>query len=220
MDGIHDIGGMDGLGSVDIEDDEAFHDDWEKKIFGSTWTLLLGNNFNLDEFRFGIERMEPAHYLESPYWEHWLASVERLLVEKDVTTLDELFEVVDDLDQKEISINRDAESEDTPHLAEVYEAEPEDDLDPAELSYSVGDEVTVRNLHPSKHTRCPGYVRNHRGTIDEIRGKYHIPDEYVKNQSTVIEPVHSVRFSSQELWGDEYKDSEYMYVDLWERYLK
>jgi hypothetical protein len=34
--------------------------------------------------------MDPAHYLESSYYEHWLTAVETLLVEKGVLTRAEL----------------------------------------------------------------------------------------------------------------------------------
>jgi nitrile hydratase len=34
--------------------------------------------------------MDPAHYLESSYYEHWLTAIETLLVEKGVLTQDEL----------------------------------------------------------------------------------------------------------------------------------
>jgi nitrile hydratase len=34
--------------------------------------------------------MDPAHYLESSYYEHWLSAIETLLVEKGVLAQDEL----------------------------------------------------------------------------------------------------------------------------------
>jgi hypothetical protein len=37
--------------------------------------------YNIDEPT-SIERMSPAHYLIAAYYEHWLAGLERLLVEK------------------------------------------------------------------------------------------------------------------------------------------
>jgi Nitrile hydratase beta subunit len=40
--------------------------------------------------RHAIERMNPAHYLESPYYEHWLHSCETLLVEGGAISRKEL----------------------------------------------------------------------------------------------------------------------------------
>ena len=41
-------------------------------------------------FRHSIERMDPAHYLSSPYWEHWLTGVTTLVVEAGLTTQEDL----------------------------------------------------------------------------------------------------------------------------------
>ena len=46
--------------------------------------------FNIDAFRYGIERMEPAHYLRAPYFERWLASIELNLIEGGFVTGEEL----------------------------------------------------------------------------------------------------------------------------------
>jgi len=91
VNGIHDLGGMHGLGPIVREEDEpVFHQDWERHVCALMRAMLLGEQFNLDEFRHGVERMAPAHYLGSSYYEHWLAGVERLLIEKDVITPAEL----------------------------------------------------------------------------------------------------------------------------------
>ena len=90
MNGIHDLGGMHGLGPIRPEPDEpVFHEDWERRMFGLFIAAFGGGHFNVDEFRHAIERMGPAHYLESSYYEHWLSAIETLLVEKGVLTQDE-----------------------------------------------------------------------------------------------------------------------------------
>ena len=47
MNGIHDMGGMDGFGRVRPEDSEAFHEDWEKQIFVA-FNLVRTNSLNED----------------------------------------------------------------------------------------------------------------------------------------------------------------------------
>src|SRR5215208_4331072 len=42
------------------------------------------------KFRHSIERMDPAHYLSSPYYEHWLTGVSTLAVEAGLTTPEDL----------------------------------------------------------------------------------------------------------------------------------
>lgn len=91
MNGIHDLGGMDGLGPLEIELNEpVFHADWERRMFALMISTFGGGNFNVDEFRHAIERMDPAHYLATSYYEHWLHSVETLLIEKGVVSRAEL----------------------------------------------------------------------------------------------------------------------------------
>jgi nitrile hydratase beta subunit len=91
MNGIHDLGGMHGLGPIVPEPDEpVFHHDWEKRMFAMFIAAFGGGHFNVDEFRHAIERMDPADYLRSSYYEHWLHSLETLLLEKGVLTEAEL----------------------------------------------------------------------------------------------------------------------------------
>jgi len=44
----------------------------------------------VDEFRHAIEKMDPAHYLESSYYEHWLTAFEELLINHGFVTREEL----------------------------------------------------------------------------------------------------------------------------------
>ena len=91
MNGIHDLGGMHGLGPILNEENEPyFHHEWERRVFPLFASLFVGGHFNVDEFRHAIERMDPAHYLEASYYEHWLHAFETLLLEKGVITADEL----------------------------------------------------------------------------------------------------------------------------------
>ena len=83
MNGIHDLGGMHGLGPILNEENEPyFHHEWERRVFPLFASLFVGGHFNVDEFRHAIERMDPAHYLEASYYEHWLHAFETLLLEK------------------------------------------------------------------------------------------------------------------------------------------
>ena len=91
MNGIHDLGGMDGLGPVAREKNEpVFHEEWERRMFALFISAFAGGHFNVDQFRHAIEKMDPVHYLESSYYEHWLTSLETLLVEKGVVSQEEL----------------------------------------------------------------------------------------------------------------------------------
>ena len=83
MNGIHDLGGMHGMGPVNPESDEpVFHAEWERRLFGLMMATFAGGIYNVDEFRHAIERMEPAEYLSTSYYEHWLHCLEQILIEK------------------------------------------------------------------------------------------------------------------------------------------
>lgn len=91
MNGIHDMGGMHGMGPIVREDNEpVFHHDWERRVFALMISTFAGGQFNVDEVRHAVERMDPAHYLASSYYEHWLHAMETLLVEKGLLSPAEL----------------------------------------------------------------------------------------------------------------------------------
>ena len=82
MNGVHDMGGMHGFGPIVREVNEPlFHAAWEAQVRAMVVIARSRGYFNLDAFRYGIERMDPAHYLRAPYFERWLASIELNLLE-------------------------------------------------------------------------------------------------------------------------------------------
>jgi nitrile hydratase subunit beta len=91
MNGIHDLGGMQDIGPIVREENEpVFHEEWERRAFAVLMATFGGGLYNLDEIRHGIERMSPAEYLSSTYYEHWMHGVETVLIEKGVITRKEL----------------------------------------------------------------------------------------------------------------------------------
>jgi nitrile hydratase len=80
---IHDAGGTENQDSVVREADEPpFHHEWEARVFVLNRLLLGKGIYNLDEFRYTIEKMPAAEYVASSYYEKWLVAIERLLKEK------------------------------------------------------------------------------------------------------------------------------------------
>jgi nitrile hydratase len=91
MNGIHDLGGMHGFGPIEREENEpVFHEDWERRIFGVLNLAMGAAQIHVDEIRHAIEKMPPAEYLSSPYYEHWLYGAERVLAERGIVTREEL----------------------------------------------------------------------------------------------------------------------------------
>ncbi len=83
MNGGHDLGGMHGLGPIEMEQNEpVFHEEWERRCFAITLACGYLGEWNLDMTRYARERMHPATYLDTSYYEHWLIGLQTLLVEK------------------------------------------------------------------------------------------------------------------------------------------
>lgn len=93
MNGAHDLGGMHGFGAIDPEPDEpVFHAEWERRVFALTLAMGAHGAWNLDQSRYARECMNPADYLTSSYYEHWLFGLERLLVANGFVTGQEINE--------------------------------------------------------------------------------------------------------------------------------
>jgi nitrile hydratase subunit beta len=91
MNGMHDLGGMHGLGPINPEKNEpVFHHEWERRAFALFGSTFVFAGYTVDEFRHAIEVMPPAHYLESSYYEHWLTAFETVLTKRGIVTREEL----------------------------------------------------------------------------------------------------------------------------------
>ncbi|MEP3672127.1 MAG: SH3-like domain-containing protein, partial [Hyphomicrobiales bacterium] len=86
--------------------------------------------------------------------------------------------------------------------------------------FSVGDQVSVRNFHPMGHTRAPRYLRGHQGEIIAAHGGFVFPDSNAEDAGENPKWLYTVRFSAQELWGDEARAGDRIMADLWEPYLE
>lgn len=222
MNGPHDTGGMHGFGPVVREEDEpVFHGDWEKRVYGIMRAAMARGIYNIDEMRHGIERMPPAEYLASSYYERWLASAERLLAEKGVVSPAELEARVALL--REQPDARLPGHEDPAFLESMrarLSARPSYERDGPEPRFAPGDRVRTRNVHPTGHTRLPRYARGKRGVIHQLRGSHVFPDTHAHGLGEQPRPLYSVRFEARELWGESAEAGQTLYLDLWESYLE
>jgi nitrile hydratase subunit beta len=206
VDGVHDLGGMQGFGPVEVEPNEPFfRSEWEGRTFGVAGVAMMALGLNTAMFRHAIERMDPPHYLGSTYFEHWLTAAATLLVEEGVVTREDL----------------EARAETFP-LSRPVSGVPVDVEAPRSggLAFSVGERVRVRDLHFAGHTRCPRYVRNRRGVIVRVDDAAAIPEIEAHRRERVLEPTYSVRFDATELWGNAAEANAVVHVDLYQSYLE
>jgi nitrile hydratase beta subunit len=221
MNGVHDMGGMHGFGPVE-RDDVNFHAEWEKRVYALNAVVRIQRMFNIDEFRHGIERMPPADYLRSTYYERWLATIERNLVEKGILRRDEI-------DARHAAIAADPAAElprreDPALAAHVVERQLATGEPPrregARPRFRAGQAVRTRNVHPAGHTRLPRYARGKAGVIARFHGVDTLPDASAHGRGASPEPLYSVRFEAAELWGPSAEGRQSVYLDLWESYLE
>ena len=207
MDGIHDVGGVAGFGAVTVEPDEpAFHAEWERRtlrIFVAA--AMAGVIPSGGAFRHSIERMEPAHYLGSSYYEHWLTGLATLLVEQGITTVDELRERAGG----EFPLSN-------PDRGTPPRLRSERTTD---ARFAVGSKVRVREWHPAGHTRAPRFVQGRCGVVVRHDGPFNLPDVEAHSADRVPDHTYSVRFTTRELWGEGGTEHDVVHVDLWEHYL-
>jgi nitrile hydratase subunit beta len=206
VDGIHDLGGMDGFGPVAHSAAEpVFHDRWEPAA--RTLLVLVADAVQASggELRHAIERMDPGHYLTSRYYEHWLTAAATLAVEHGLVTVSDL----------EARAGGRVPLSGPVLVPSVVDAGP-DVRDPR---FGPGDRVRVREWHPPGHTRCPRYVRGKTGTVVRVDGIHSVPDVEAHGAARRHEPTYSVRFEADELWRDG-QPGVSVHVDLWDSYLE
>ena len=206
VDGIHDLGGMQGFGAVAHSPAEpAFQERWQAVARALLMVVAGAVRASGGEFRHSIERMEPGHYLTSSYYERWLTAAATLAVEHGLVTGAEL---------EERAGGRFPLS--GPVLAPpVADAGP----DVGQPRFAAGDRVRVREWHPAGHTRCPCYVRGRAGTVVRVDGVFSVPDVEAHGTARRHEPTYSVRFDAAELWRDGQR-GVWVHVDLWDSYLE
>jgi nitrile hydratase len=223
MNGVFDLGGTDGLGSVQTEENEPiFREDWEKAAFAMFPSCFRAGLFNIDSFRHGIEKMNPAEYLLSPYYEHWLHTIEHHAEKTGLIDKAELDERT-----RFFRENPDAPlpQREDPELMEFLEAvvksgAPANRESDKAAQFKVGDRVTIKSDSPTGHTRRARYVRGRTGEIVSAHGTYVLPDSTGNGGPEVPEHLYTVRFTAEELWGPEVADpNQSSYFDVWEPYL-
>ena len=91
---------------------------------------------------------------------------------------------------------------------------------PLDAHFKVGDQVRTRNANPRHHTRLARYARGKSGVVELIHGPYPLPDVRAYGKALTWQPVYTVRFRAQELWGGEGDPHDSVSIDLWEEYLE
>ena len=220
MNGVHDMGGLQGFGPVQPEADEPlFHAAWERRALGLTLAMGATGAWNIDQSRAVRESLPPVLYLGSGYYAIWLTALERLMRQRGLVTDDELAAVRQ---------GRPGPAAAGPGLRVLHADEVDaalargtpvsrPALGPA--PFTVGDRVRARNLHPPGHTRLPRYVRGHVGTVVGVHGAHLFADAHAEGRDEA-QWLFTVEFSAADLWGPQGDPRDRVSVDAWAPYLE
>ncbi len=215
MNGAHDMGGAHGFGPVVQEENEPiFHAEWEKLALALN--LAGPGKWNIDMSRFARENTPPGDYLSRSYYEMWLYGLEKLIVEHDLVTADELEaarrgETFEPVAEPRLTADRVE-----PAMRRGGSTRVDEDVAPL---FTPGQQVRARVDTPQGHTRCPQYVRGRVGVIDRDHGVFVYPDTHAHGLGPKPQHVYAVRFEAEELWGPQ-SEGGAVYVDLWDDYLE
>jgi nitrile hydratase subunit beta len=214
VNGVHDMGGMHGLGPIAPEADEpVFHHDWERRVHALV--IASPTRGNIDAGRHQRELIPGPDYLRMTYYERWFAALSAMLLKAGVVTAEELATGVADP----------AAPKATPRLA-PEQVEPALSRPGSYLRegttpvFARGDRVRARNLSPIGHTRLPRYVRGRTGVVERAHGAHVFPDSHAHGGGEDPRPLYTVRFTARELWGPDAAPRDSVSLDLWEPYLE
>lgn len=228
MHGPHDLGGRDGIGTINPEflDPELplWRYPFEGRMHAVTAMAITKGCFNLDEQRHGIELMEWSDYLDSTYYAHWLFSVEKLLNDKGYITHEEIDQRMAELGKPTMVAHPQKPATLSPFAEQMMEVlwkgTPHDRPTDKEPVYAVGAKVLVKNLNEVTHNRLPGYLNKIEGEIAKQYGAHHDPAASAHLQQESPHHLYMVKFKSKDLWGEDTAEDFTLYADLFEDYLE
>lgn len=217
MNGLHDMGGMQGMGPIQTEKNEpVFHEPWEGRVFAINRAIGAWRKWSIDAGRHATEQVPPADYLRMSYYERWLASRTELLVKHGLVTREEI--------ESGKPATGAAKAIPALTLEDVAEAvrggsylRPDAKV---KARFKVGQHVRALNMNPPGHTRLPRYARGKRGVIARSHGIFVFPDTNAHFLGEQPRHLYSVRFAARELWGPTASPLDSVHIDMWESYLE
>lgn len=217
MNGIHDMGGMHGLGPIEPEPDEpVFHAAWEGRLFALRRGAGAWRRWNIDAMRHAVERVPPVPHLRASYYARQFLGFVEILSERGLVTPQEIASGLPAAGTPRLTPALTA-----PMVAQlVAQGAPTRRDTPARARFTVGQPVRARELHPTGHTRLPRYVRGRGGTVVRDHGVFVFPDTNAQFLGEQPGHLYSVRFAARELWGDQAGIDDAVYLDLWDEYLE
>ena len=218
MDGVHDLGGKQGYGPIEVEKEHVpFHHDWEGREWGIAQCARTPG-ITIDWWRHCRELIMPVDYLDRPYYDSWAQTDFSTYLEAGWLSLEDIVKASAESlgerarEQMPALTLEQVLQEDREH---AFRFDAEIDEAPA---FSVGQAVVTASHGHAGHTRLPQYARGRRGVIHAHHGAHVYPD---RSAAGIEEHQHcySVMFEASELWAEAAGSPDKVYLDLWQDYL-
>jgi nitrile hydratase len=215
MNGVHDMGGMQGYGPVIVEENEPlFHHDWEPRALAIVLAMGAAGRWNIDWSRSVRESLPPAMYLSVGYYQIWFEALERLLLQTGLVEPTEIHSakaLVPPVEGVRKLLKENV-------AATLSKGGPTERETQTAARFSIGQQVRTRKMNPPTHTRLPHYCRDKVGVITAIHGAHVYPDTNALRQGEQPQWLYTVNFDAHALWGSDTTASS-VRVDCWEPYL-
>jgi nitrile hydratase len=216
MNGVHDMGGMDGFGKVEVEQNEPpFHEPWEGRVMAMNRAMGATGIWNIDMSRHSREVLPPHIYLAASYYQKWFLGLRNMLLERGFIDADEL-EKGHALRPGKPLKRGPFEMKDVPRVLNRGKFGRPTNTQP---KFNIGDKVRCKNINPVTHTRLPRYVRGHVGVVERNHGTHVFPDTVAIDGTENPQWLYTVVFTNQELWGPDADPTIRVSIDAFEPYL-
>ena len=218
MNGVHDMGGMHGLGPIAPEPDEpVFHEAWEARVLALTLAAGAWGRWNLDASRHQRELIPGPDYLRMSYYEKWITGLEALMIDTGLVT--------DRRNRHRTARPRSVEGDTTSHRRwrgaghgqrrdRRFGRLPPRHGSPSATTFGPGTSTrpAIRACRATPASDWASVTRSH--------GAHVFPDTNAHGHGEQPQPLYQVRFEAAELWGRDTADRSAVYLDLWEDYLE
>ena len=216
MDGIHDLGGRQGYGPIDVDEPpEPFHAPWEARVLGIVRAFTRPAPWSIDWFRHVRECIAPADYLTRPYYDQWLQTYAAMMIDSGHATIGELA-----TGKSARAIPGLPPPVPPEKVATAKKAMARFDRESnAVPRFAAGDAVVTRSLGARGHTRLPHYARGRPGRVESFHAFHVLPDTNMGGDGPA-EPLYTVSVLATDLWPEAAGRKDRVYLDLWESYLE
>jgi nitrile hydratase subunit beta len=216
MNGIHDMGGMQDMGTVVAEKNEpVFHESWEGRLFALRRAMAAWGKWNIDVTRHEVELVPPEEYLRLSYYARQFVAFLPMIVKSGLVLQAEIDSGTPSAGQPKATPVLTREKA----LTLIAKGIPASRDVKATPRFKVGQRVRARNINPIGHTRLPRYARGKTGTVQTDHGIFVLPDTNAHFKGENPQHLYSVRFTARELWGESASAKDSVNLDMWDDYL-